>query len=99
GENTNSVTKGSCRYCGKYNSYMENCKNGYSIDFRSYIKYECYIGVEANIKIIVLYKSTYVNKTKCPEILKNRGIHIPMYKKSNDGQLSYNYNEIKQAFE
>ena len=39
--NTDTVTAGSCIYCGSYNSYTKACAKGHSIDYRSYIKYEC----------------------------------------------------------
>ena len=51
GENTNTVTKGGCRYCGSYNSYFVICAKGNSVDHRSYIKYECDKAIEADIKI------------------------------------------------
>ncbi len=97
GEHTNTITKGGCQYCGSYNSYRHYCAKGHSVDYRSYIKYECDKAVEAGIKIIVLYNDTRINKSKCPEILRKLGIHASMvYDK--DGKYYWDYNSIKNAF-
>lgn len=97
GDNTNKITKGGCQYCGSYNSHTYACARGYSIDYHSYIKYECEKAVEADIKIIVLYKDTLVNKDKCPEILRNHGVHVPMIYYKN-GDYYWDYNSVKEAF-
>lgn len=98
GEHTNTITKGGCQYCGSYNSYRQYCAKGHSsVDYRSYIKYECDKAVEAGIKIIVLYNDTRINKSKCPEILRNLGMHASMvYEK--DGKYYWDYNSVKNAF-
>ncbi len=70
-----------------------------SVDYRSYIKYECDKAVEAGIKIIVLYKAANVNKSKCPEAVKNRGVHAPMCYRATDGKLYWDYSSVKQAFD
>ena len=62
GDKTDSVTAGSCRYCSSYNSWTSSCARGRSIDYRSYIKYECDKAVEAKIKIVILYNSTIVSR-------------------------------------
>lgn len=99
GNNTNTVTAGSCSWCGSYNRHTYACAKGYSVDFRSFIKYECDKAVEAGIRIIVLYKSATVQKTKCPEAVRNIGIHAPMCYRSSDGNLYWDYNSVKKAFE
>ena len=99
GDSTDVVTKGSCRHCSNYNSYWGSCSSGYSVDFRSYIKYECDKAVDSNIKIVVLYKSTYVNKSKCPEALRNKGTHTAMWYRGIDGDIYWDYNSVKKAFE
>ena len=99
GNGTNTVTKGSCKYCYNYNSNYMNCNNGHSVDYRSYIKYECEKAVEAGITIIVLYKSTYIDKSKCPDILRNKGKHKQMLCKGIDGNIYWDYNAVKEAFE
>ena len=98
GNQTKSITKGGCQYCGSHNSHTYSCGKGYSVDYRSYIKYECDKAVEAGIKIIVLYNDTVVDKSKCPDSVKNLGYHTAMvyYK---DGKYYWDYNAVKKAFE
>lgn len=96
GENTKSLRSGSCSYCNSYNSWTGACAKGYYVDDRSYVEYECDIAVVADIKIVVLYVSTVVDKNKCPDAVKYRGTHIPMYKRSN-GEVDWNYEDIKNA--
>ena len=88
GNQTNKVTAGSCQFCGSYNSYGSYC---------SYIKYECDKAVEAEIKIVVLYNSTSINKEKCPESVRNIGTHVAMMYIGSDGKYYWNYDEIKNA--
>lgn len=97
GNKTNDVTAGSCQFCGSYNSWGSYCARGYSIDYRSYIKYECDKAVEAGIKIVVLYNNTNINKNKCPESLRNIGKHVAMMFQGGDGKIYWNYSEIKNA--
>ena len=99
GDSTNTVTAGSCSWCGSYNSHTYACAKKRSVDYRSYIKYECDKAVEAGIKIIVLYKAANVNKSKCPEAVKNRGVHAPMCYRATDGKLYWDYSSVKQAFD
>lgn len=96
GSNTNSITKGSCKYCDRYSSYYSKCLDGYSLDFRSYIKYECDKAVEAGIKVVVIYNYANVDKQKCPESVRNIGTHLPFYF-YKDGKCYYNYSAIKNA--
>lgn len=98
GEHTNTVTAGSCKFCGSYNSYLGRCAKGYSVDYRSYIKYECDKAVEANIKIIVLYNSTKVDRNKCPEVVRWKGTHTAMAFKGSDGREYWDYNAVYEAF-
>lgn len=98
GENTNTVRSGGCQYCQSYNSYGHYCKRGYSVDYRSYIEYECDKAVEAGISIVVLYKASRIDYSKCPESVRYLGRHVPMYF-WKDGELYWNYTEIKKAFE
>lgn len=73
GEKTNVLTKGSCQYCSNYSSFYSKCLHGMTVDYRSFIQYECQKAGRDNIKIVVLYNSTIVNKNKCPEVLRNKG--------------------------
>ncbi len=90
GEYTNKVTAGSCQYCRSNNSYLKYCVRGHSLDYRSYIEYECDEAAKSNMNIIVLYNSSFVHKEWCPDVLKERGYHIPMIK-----DLYWNYYVIK----
>ena len=98
GDYTNTVTKGSCQYCYSYNCYTKHCARGYSIDYRSYIKYECDNAVKAGIKIIVLYKDIRIDKSKCPESVRYLGLHTNMlyYK---DGIYYWDYHSVKDSFD
>lgn len=98
GDNTDSITKGGCQYCQSYNSWTGACARGHSIDTRSFIKYECDEAVAAGINVIVLYNSTYVDKSKCPLAVRYRGQHIPMQKWIN-GSRYWDYDGVKKAFE
>lgn len=96
GNKTNFVTAGSCRYCSSYNSWMSSCARRHSIDYRSYIKYECDKAVESGIKIVVLYNSTTISRSKCPEAVRYKGTHVAM-KCSKNGNFCWDYNAVKNA--
>lgn len=98
GNQTNTITAGSCKWCGSYNSYTSHCAKNYIIDYRSYVKYECDKAVEADINIIVLYNSTQVEKNKCPEAVKNIGTHVAMVYKGDDDKYYWDYQAVKKAF-
>lgn len=98
GKYTDTITKGGCQNCGSYNSYTYACARGHHVDYRSYIEFECEKAVEAGIKIIVLYNASKVDKTKCPEKVRDIGTHAAMtyYK---DGTEYWDYQAVKDAFE
>ena len=98
GDHTSTVSKGGCQYCSSYNSHTYACGKGYSVDYRSYIKYECDKAVEAGIKIIVLYNNTVINKSKCTEAVRNKGIHTTMVYYEN-GKYYWDYQSVKKAFD
>lgn len=99
GDHTASVTAGGCQLCGSYNSYTKHCARGHSVDYRSFIKYECDKAIEAGIKIIVLYKALKVDRDKCPDAVKYLGTHTAMIYKGNDGNLYWDYQSVKKAFD
>lgn len=99
GEHTNSVTAGSCKWCNSYNSYIHHCAKSKSVDYRSYIKYECDKAMEAGIKIIVLYNTTKVDRNKCPEAVRWEGTHVAMVYKGDDGKYYWDYQAVKKAFD
>jgi hypothetical protein len=96
GENTKTVRSGGCQYCDSYNSWTKSCARGYSVDHRSYIEYECDKAVRDGLKIVVLYNAATVNKSKCPDAVKNTGTHVAMcyYK---DGKYYWDYQSVKDA--
>lgn len=99
GEHTKTVRAGSCSYCGSYNCYTQRCAKGKNVDYRSYIEYECDKAVEAGISIVVLYKSTSVDKNKCPAAVRNCGTHARMWKYGTDGKVYWDYQSVKDAFD
>ena len=97
GDQTNKIKAGGCQFCGSYNSWGSYCAKGYSVDYRSYIKYECDIAVKAGIKIVVLYNATTVNRDKCPESVRKVGTHVAMVFRGQDGKYYWDYNAVKDA--
>lgn len=97
GKNTITVTKGSCRYCKSYSSYLGRCNRGHSLDMRSFVQYECEKAVRDHLNIIVVYNFDAVKKSYCPDILKNIGKHIRAYYRGTDGKYYWNYPEIRDA--
>jgi hypothetical protein len=97
GSNTKTVRSGGCQYCvDSYNSAKQSCNRGYSVDYRSYIEYECDKAIRDGLKIVVLYNAASVDKSKCPDAIKTNGTHVAMcYKK--DGQYYWDYQAVKDA--
>lgn len=96
GNNTKNVRSGSCQYCSSYNSWTRGCGKRHLVDYRSYIEFECEKAIRDNIEIIVLYNSCYVDKNKCPDIIKNYGKHVAMcYRR--DGNIYWDYCAVKNA--
>jgi hypothetical protein len=96
GNNTKTVRSGSCQYCPSLNSYSGCCARGKSVDYRSYVDYECEKAVRDNLQIIVLYNSSSVNRDRCPDTVKWKGIHQEMWSYSN-GRYVYDYAKIAKA--
>jgi hypothetical protein len=100
GSNTNTVRSGGCQYCGSYDSPKKSCTRGYSVDYRSYIEYECDKAIlaasEGKMKIAVLYNAATVNKSKCPDAIKTIGTHVAMCYKEN-GDYYWDYQAVKDA--
>ena len=96
GTNTKTVKSGSCQYCDSYNSWTGSCARQYSVDLRSYVEYECAKAVRDGLKIVVLYNAASVDKSKCPDAVKNTGTHVAMcYLK--DGKYYWDYQAVKNA--
>lgn len=96
GANTKTVRSGSCQYCNSYNSYSYSCARGYSVDYRSYIEFECDKAVRDGVKIVVLYNAAKVDRSKCPDAVKYVGTHVAMCTYSN-GQYYWDYQAVKNA--
>jgi hypothetical protein len=96
GSTTKTVRSGSCQYCNSLNSYTGFCARGYSVDYRSYIEYECDKAIRDGLKIVVFYNAATVDKSKCPDVIKYTGTHTAMcyYR---DGQYYWDYNAVKTA--
>ena len=111
GNNTASTRKGSCAYQDcvnkQYNYYygQYTCTvKGKTYSTQSFIDYECELAYKAylkgDMKIVVLYKAARIDKSKCPQILKNIGTHKEM-KSYNKvwGRYMYDYLKVKAAIE
>lgn len=110
GNSTKTVRKGSCSYyyCSNKRQYLSGgyyCTvAGKTYSTESYIDYECRLAYNAyrnnEMKIVVLYNAASVDKSKCPEILKNVGTHVAMKSYNYVWQsYRYDYNKVKQAIE
>ena len=75
-----------------------SCHRSGHVDFRSFIQYECDKAKRAGLKIVVLYNYASVDKTKCPGVLQNEGIHLNAYF-YKDGKSYWNYQRIRETIE
>jgi hypothetical protein len=100
GTDTDSLTSGGCQHCGSYNSWTKACAKDHSVDYRSYIHYECGKAVEAyndgKMSIVVLYNATKVDRTLCPDAIASIGTHARM-QKIVDGKHCWDYQSVKEA--
>ena len=96
GDHTATVTKGGCQHCRSYNSRTTSCARSHGVDYRSFIAYECEKALEAGVDIVVLYNDVRVDKSKCPNVIRNNGKHVAMVYCEN-GKYYWNYQAIKRA--
>jgi hypothetical protein len=96
GSSTKTVRSGSCQCCNSYHSLIQNCVRGHCVDYRSYIEYECDKAAKDELTIVVLYNAATVNKSKCPDAVKNVGTHKAMCYYEN-GQYYWHYQAVKSA--
>lgn len=97
GNDTKDLRSGSCVYCSDYIPYL-SCKRGYYVDFKSFIDYECEKAVRDDLKIVVLYNAASINKSKCPDAVKDIGTHVPMKKYRYDfRKYDWDYQTVRQA--
>lgn len=103
GDKTASLRSGGCHLCSSYNSYRWFCARRRSLDYRSYIDYECEEAVKAynddGIDIIVLYHSLIVDRNKCPESIRYYGKHLPMIYRGANGRFYWNRPQIERILE
>lgn len=78
------------------NSWTSHCSKGHSVNYRSYIEYECEKAVNDDLKIVILYNAASVDKAKCPDSVKSVGNHIPM-RYYDDGKYHWDYKAVKAA--
>lgn len=97
GAKTITLTSGSCKHCGSYDAYHGKCARGYSLSMKSYIQFECDKADRDGLNIIVVYNYAHVDKSKCPEVLRNKGDHINGRYIGEDGITYWNYQAIKKA--
>ena len=97
GNKTLSLTKGSCQYCDSYDAYHHSCHRGHTVDFRSFIDYECEKAKRDGLKIVVIYNSISIDRNKCPEAVRWYGKHVRALYYGTDGKLYWNYTEIRDA--
>lgn len=100
GDHTTAITKGNCVNCRNYvPSYLggPKCSNGNSISLKSYINYECDKAINDELKIIVLYNKTYINKSLCPDQLRDIGTHVAMKKRDFYGNVTWNYESVRKT--
>lgn len=81
GKHTKFLTSGRCQLCDSYNSFYHGCARGRSCDNRSFIEYECDQAMELMLDVLVLYNSSRVDRSLCPEgiLTYPDARHVPFY--------------------
>lgn len=88
-----------------YYSHQYQCNvSGKVYSTESFIDYECRLAYDAwrigLMKIVVLYNAARIDKSKCPDILRNVGVHSEMKTYNNYwGIYLYDYSKVKKAIE
>lgn len=108
GKYTKDLRSGSCANCINYSKglwgiapYCTVSQRNH-IDYRSYVDYECDMALKDYLNgklknIIVIYNGlSKVDKSRCPESLRNIGTHIPSVYLEN-GTHCWDYQTIKNA--
>lgn len=98
GKNTKTARNGSCQYCSDRSNYSSICNRNKYMDYKSYIEYECEKAIRDDLKIIVLYNAASVDKSKCPDVIRNCGKHVAMWYYQG-GKYFWDYNAVKGAIE
>lgn len=77
--------------------YSGWCLHSRAIDSRSYIEFECEMAIKKNMKIVVLYNDIKVYRDKCPECIRNMGVHIPAYFLDANGYWKFDISSVTNA--
>ena len=94
GANTKTLRAGYCMYCKNY-----YCCNYTYKSNKSFVEFECDYAIRNNLPIIVLYNSTYVDKSKCIASVVNAAkCHVAMKKRGIYG-IEWDYQSVKSAFD
>jgi hypothetical protein len=96
GENTKTDRSGACQSCYNYNGRTNSCLRERRMNYSSYTEYACDKAVRDGLKIVVLYNSATVNRSKCLDALKDTGTHVAM-KYYKDGKYYWDYKSVKDA--
>lgn len=112
GNYTKTTRKGSCAYhnCGNKHQYYFSSEYycgvvGKTYSKESFIDYECRLAYNAwkngDMKIVVLYNAASVDKSKCPEIIRNLQVpHVAMKSYNAIWQsYRYDYQKTRSAIE
>lgn len=78
GEETLSVNEGGCLFCENYRSFSGNCAHGRITDKRGFLEFQCAVAAELHKEKIVVYHMDFVDKAKCPQVLREIGQHMIM---------------------
>ena len=108
GNKTASTRKGACLYYNCSNARRSMVYDGFTCmvwgkaySTQSFIDYECELAYKAylkgEMKIVVLYNSTIVRKSRCPAILRNVGKHVAM--KSFNYFSIWDYATVRKVIE
>lgn len=81
GSHTKKLTAGGCQFCNSYNPYTKYCARRHACDYRSYIAYECDKAIEMRLKVLVIYNSSQIDKSLCPDGMKKycNATHVPFF--------------------
>lgn len=97
GEHTAMLAEGACPYCNSYRPYRWDCRKGYPLDSRNFVKYECAVAAELSLDIVVLYKDIAINRMRCPLELKNHGTHVAMQYMDECQAVCWNARAVEDA--
>lgn len=99
GDQTKNLKAGGCQLCRSYNRWNKSCARYLNnVDYRSFVQYECEIANKDIPNIVVIYNDSKVERTKCPDVLKYVGTHLPAYYYDN-GNCYWNYENICAAID